>query len=170
MLQLPGNDFIGQRQLSMITTGSPKSKIFASTNYEVGRVGATVRYTRFGEVSMYDFNFGAPDGSALDEGVYYLTFRPKSVTDVILTYKPGKGFLLALGAQNIFNVLPDNTTQAALNGHPPVGFSSYNAYSLQKYGQPSYMPFDHDILPYHSVQMGANGAFFYLKASYSLGL
>ncbi|RZK24784.1 MAG: TonB-dependent receptor [Hymenobacter sp.] len=164
---LPGNDFIGQRQLSMITTGSPKNKVFGSATYEQGRFGATVRYTRFGEVSMYDFNF-----DALEEGTYYLTFRPKSVTDLILTYKPAKGFLLALGAQNIFNVLPDNTSQAALNGHPPVGFSSYaayNAYFLQTHGYANNLPYDHDILPYHAVQMGANGAFFYLKASYSLG-
>jgi iron complex outermembrane receptor protein len=151
----------------MITTGSPKSKIFASATYERGRLGATVRYTRFGEVSMYDFNF-----DALDEGVSYLTFRPKAVTDIILTYKPAKNFLLALGAQNIFNVLPDNTSQAALNGHPPVGFSSYaayNAYFLKAHGYANNLPYDRDILPYHAVQMGANGAFFYLKASYSLG-
>ena len=166
--QLPGNDYIGQRQLSLITSGSPKSKIFASAGYELGRFGATVRYTRFGEVAFYDFNF-----DSFDEGVSYLRFRPKSVTDLIVTYKPAKGVLLALGGQNIFNVLSDNISQAALNGHPPVGFSSYaayNAYFQQKYGYPSNLPYDHDILPYQSVQMGASGAFFYLKASYSLGL
>lgn len=165
---LPGNDFIGQRQLSLITSGNPKSKIFTSASFEQGRLGATVRYTRFGEVSFYDFNF-----SSLDEGSYFFVFRPKSVTDVILTYKPAKGVLLALGAQNIFNVLTDNTMQAAANGHPPVGFSSsaaYDAYFLKTYGTPNYQPYDHDILPYQSMQMGANGAFFYLKASYSLGL
>ena len=60
-----------------------------------------------------------------------------------------------------------------LNGHPPVGFQTnaqYNAYFQQQYGIPNYMPYDHDILPYQSVPMGANGAFCYLKASYSLGL
>ncbi|MEJ7662925.1 MAG: hypothetical protein WKG07_26915 [Hymenobacter sp.] len=120
---IAGNDFIGQRQLSLITSGSPKSKIFASATYEQGRLGATVRYTRFGQVSFYDYNF-----NGLDEGAYFFVFRPKSVTDLILTYKPAKGVLLALGAQNIFNVLTDNLNQAALNGHPPVGFASNAAY------------------------------------------
>ena len=163
-----GNDFIGQRQLSLLTSGSPKSKIFASATYEQGRLGATVRYTRFGQVSFYDYNF-----NGLDEGAYFFVFRPKSVTDLILTYKPAKGVLLALGAQNVFNVLTDNLNQAALNGHPPVGFASnaaYDAYFLKTYGTANYLPYDHDILPYQAVQMGSNGAFFYLKASYSLGL
>ena len=161
------NDFIGQRQLSLITTGSPKSKVLASVGYEGDKFGATLRYTRFGEVSAYDFNF---DG--LEEGSYYMVFSPKAVTDLILTYQPTSGLALALGAQNVFNVRPDNVMQAARNGRPPEGFASmeaYNAYFLQKYGRPSNVPSDYDILPYQAVQMGANGAFFYLKASYTLG-
>ncbi|RZK86961.1 MAG: TonB-dependent receptor, partial [Hymenobacter sp.] len=119
------NDFIGQRQLSLITTGNPKSKVFASASYEQGHLGATLRYTRFGEVSFYDFNF-----DALDEGAYFFVFRPKSVTDIILTYRPAKGILLAAGVQNLFNTLTDNISQAAANGRPPVGFATaadYNA-------------------------------------------
>jgi len=165
--EIVSNNFIGQRQLSLLTEGSPKSKVLASVAYEGAKLGATVRYTRFGQVASYDFNF---DG--LEEGAYYLVFSPKSVTDVILTYKPTKALLLALGAQNVFNVRPDNVTQAARNGHAPDGFASieaYNAYFQQTYGRPSNLPSDHDIFPYNMVQMGANGAFFYLKASYSFG-
>lgn len=165
---IAGNDFIGQRQLSLITTGTPKSKLFASAGYERGHLGGTVRYTRFGQVSFYDYNF-----DALDEGAYFFVFRPRSVTDLILTYRPTRGLLLAAGVQNLFNTLPDNLSQAAQNGHPPVGFATqadYNAYFQQKYGVPSYLPYDHDIVPYQAVQQGANGTFFYLKASYSFGL
>jgi iron complex outermembrane receptor protein len=165
--EIAGNNFIGQRQLSLITTGSPKSKMLGSVGYEGRKLGATVRYTRFGEVAAYDFNF---DG--LDEGSYYLVFSPKSVTDLILTYKVTKGLMLAAGAQNLFNVRPDDLLQAAQNGHAPDGFASmaaYQAYFQQTNGTPSTTPYDHDILPNHMVQMGANGAFFYLKASYSFG-
>lgn len=165
---IAGNDFIGQRQLSLITTGSPKSKIFASASYEQGRLGGTVRYTRFGQVSFYDYNF---DG--FDEGAYFFTFRPKSVVDLIATYRPAKGILLAAGVQNLFNTLTDNISQAAQNGHPPVGFATmadYNAYFQRQNGYPSYTPYDHDVVPHQAVQMGANGTFFYLKASYSFGL
>ncbi|MBJ6107749.1 TonB-dependent receptor [Hymenobacter sp. BT523] len=165
--EIAGNNFIGQRQLSLITTGSPKSKLLASVGYESVKWGATARYTRFGQVASYDFNF---DG--LEEGSYYLVFSPKSVTDLILTYKPTKGLTLAAGAQNLFNVRPDNLLQAAKNGHAPDGFASaadYQAYYLKTYGSPSTTPYDHDILPHHMVQMGANGAFFYLKATYAFG-
>ncbi|MBF9221499.1 TonB-dependent receptor [Hymenobacter ruricola] len=165
--EIAGNNFIGQRQLSLITTGSPKSKILGSVGYEGVKLGLTARYTRFGEVASYDFNF---DG--LDEGGYYLVFSPKAVTDLILSYKVTKGLLLAAGAQNLFNVRPDDLLQAAKNGHAPDGFASmadYQAYYLKTNGTPSTTPYDHDILPYHMVQMGTNGAFFYLKASYSFG-
>ncbi|MBF9142837.1 TonB-dependent receptor [Hymenobacter properus] len=165
---ITGNNFIGQRQLSLITTGSPKSKILASVGYEGRKLGATARYTRFGQVSFYDFNF---DG--LDEGAYYLVFSPKSVTDLILTYKPAKNLMLAAGAHNLFNVRPDDLLQAAQNGHAPDGFASMAAYqqyfAQQNGGAVSTTPYDHDILPYQMVQMGANGAFFYLKASYGFG-
>jgi iron complex outermembrane receptor protein len=166
---IAGNDFIGQRQLSLITTGSPKSKVLASIGYDGNKLGATVRYTRFGEVSFYDFNF---DG--YEEGSYFLTFSPKSVTDLIVTYKPTRSLLLALGGQNIFNVRSDNSTQAARNGHAPAGYSSmeeYNAaFPALHGGIQSNLPSDRDILPYQIVQMGASGAFFYLKASYNFGL
>ena len=162
------NNFIGQRQLSLLTVGSPASKMLASIGYEGDKLGATVRLTRFGEVASYDFNF---DG--LEEGSYFLVFSPKAVTDLILTYKPTKALLLALGAQNVFNVRPDNVMKAARNGRAPDGFASmeaYNAYFLQTYGRPSNVPSDYDIFPYNMVQMGANGAFFSLKASYSFGI
>ncbi|MDO7851015.1 TonB-dependent receptor [Hymenobacter convexus] len=166
--EIAGNNFIGQRQLSLITTGSPKSKILGSVGYEGAKWSVTARYTRFGQVSFYDFNF---DG--LEEGAYYFVFRPKAITDFILTYKPAKGLLLAVGAHNLFNVRPDDLLQAARNGHAPDGFASmqaYQAYYAQQHGGAvSTTPYDHDILPYQVVQMGLNGAFFYLKASYSFG-
>lgn len=163
-----GNAYIGQRELSLVTTGSPRSKVFASLGYEGNKLGGTVRYTRFGEVGFYDFNF---DG--FDEGAYFLRFSPKSVTDIILTYKAGSKILLSLGAQNIFNVLPDDVIQAAKNGFAPGGltFEQYEAAFPGLHGGiPSYLPSDRDILPYQAVQMGARGSFFYLKASYALGL
>jgi len=166
---IASNDFIGQRQLSLITTGSPRSKMLATVGFEGNKFGATLRATRFGEVSMYDYNF-----ENFEEGSYFFVFSPKTVTDLILTYKATKGLLLALGANNVFNVRPDDVITAAKNGRAPQGYSSMAEYEAAfpalHGGVPSYLPSDRDIFPYQMVQMGANGTFVYLKASYSFGL
>ncbi len=168
-----GNNFVGQRELSLLTTGSPRSKLIGKLSYEGGKLGGQVSITRFGQVAFYDFNF---DG--LGEGAYLLVFKPKTATDLLLTYQATKGLLLAAGAHNVFNVRPDNIDTAADNGHAPEGIpapfnrdrASANAYLSTKYGSTVSLPYDHDILPYQAVQMGARGAFFFLKASYRFGL
>ena len=170
---IAGNNFIGQRELSLLTTGSPTSKLIGTLGYDGNKLGGQVRVTRYGQVSFYDFNF---DG--LEEGAYYLVFKPKTSTDLQLTYSVTKGLLLAGGARNVFNVRPDNVNTAADNGHAPDGVpapfnqsrAATNAYLSAQHNQNISLPSDHDILPYQAVQMGANGAFFYLKASYSFGL
>ena len=171
---IAGNNFVGQRELSLLTTGSPKSKLIGTLGYDGNKLGGQVSLTRFGQVSFYDFNF---DG--LKEGSYFLVFKPQTVTDLLLTYHATKGLLLALGARNVFNVRPDDINAAADNGHAPDGVPApYNrsratssAYLSAQYPDKNIsLPYDHDILPYQAVQMGANGAFFYLKASYSFGL
>ncbi|SHJ12557.1 iron complex outermembrane recepter protein [Hymenobacter daecheongensis DSM 21074] len=171
--KLAGNDFIGQRELSLLTMGSPRSKMIATLGYEGNKLGGQVRATRFGQVSFYDFNF-----NGLEEGSSYLIFRPKTSIDLLLTYKATKGLLLAAGAQNVFSVRPDDINTAADNGHAPDGVpaphnrsrTAANAYLSDKYGYNISLPYDHDILPYQMVQTGLNGAFFYLKASYTFGL
>ena len=165
-------NFVDQRPLSMLQTGSPKSKIFTSVALEMGKFTLQPRLTRFGEVAYYDYNYGL-----LEEGGYFLRFTPKYVTDLIVTYRPTKGFTMTLGANNVFNVLPDNKKQAATNGHIPD--AAYNTASTTTAQFESafrarngslFMPYDFDTIPYESVQMGYNGAFFYLKAAYTLGL
>lgn len=169
---ITGNDFIGQRELTLLTTSSPKSKLIGTLGYEGTKLGGQVRLTRFGQVSFYDFNF-----NGLGEGAYFLVFQPKTSTDVLVNYRATNGLLLAAGVQNVFNVRPDDSNTAADNGHAPDGVPAQfrhdregaNAYLTAKYGYSISLPYDHDILPYQMVQMGANGVFFYLKASYSFG-
>ena len=169
---IASNNFVGQRELSLLTTGSPRSKLIGTLGYDGNKLGGQISLTRFGQVSFYDFNF-----NGLEEGAYLLVFKPKTVTDLLLTYHATKGLLLALGARNVFNVRTDDVTTAADNGQAPLGVpapynqsrSAANAYLSAKYGYNISLPSDHDILPYQAVQMGANGAFFYLKASYSFG-
>ncbi|OON70640.1 hypothetical protein B0919_01060 [Hymenobacter sp. CRA2] len=166
---LPGNDYIDQRQLSLIETGNPNSKIILNTGYEVGKFNVLLRNVYFGQVKTYDFNF-----DPLEEGSVYMVFRPKTSTDLLVTFKPAKAVMLTAGVNNLLDVYPDDTYTAAYkNGRPPVGFKSFadfNSYFENKYGRPSNLPYDFDILPYQSQQMSFNGRFFYLKAAYTIGL
>ncbi|WP_201983666.1 TonB-dependent receptor [Hymenobacter rubidus] len=165
-------NFVDQRPLSMLQTGNPKSKIFASASLEMGKLTVQPRLTRFGEVAYYDNNFGL-----LEEGGYFLRFTPKYVTDLIVSYHPSKAFMLTVGANNVFNVLPDNKKQAAANGHipdaayntPTTTVAQFESAFRARHGS-LFMPYDFDTIPYEAVQMGFNGAFFYLKAAYTLGL
>ncbi|SNR88249.1 TonB-dependent receptor [Hymenobacter mucosus] len=160
--------YLDPRQLSLLTTGSPAAKVLLSVEYQTGKVGAQLRNTYFGEVAYYDNNF-----EGWDFGSYYLVFRPKVVTDLMLTYKPTAGLQLTGGASNLLNVLPDNLRQAAANGRPPQGFATtaeFEAYFRRTYNRTPSFPYNRDIAPYQSVQMGTAGAFFYLKAAYTLGL
>lgn len=166
---LPGNDYVDQRQLSLIETGNPKSKIILNTGYEIGKLNVLLRNVYFGSLHTYDFNF-----DPLDEGSVYMSFRPKTSTDLIVTFKPTKALLLTAGVNNLLNVYPDNIYTAAYkNGRPPVGFKTFdefNRYFETKYGRPSNLPYDFDILPYQSQQMSFNGRFYFLKAVYAVGL
>ena len=165
-------NFVDQRPLSMLETGNPKSKLFASVALEIGKFTLQPRLTRFGEVAYYDYNYGL-----LEEGGYFLRFTPKYVTDLLVTYRPTRAFAFTLGGNNLFNVLPDNKKQAAANGHIPD--AAYNTASttpaqfeaaFRARNGGLFMPYDFDTIPYEAVQMGFNGAFFYLKAAYTLGL
>ena len=166
------SNYVDQRPLSLLETGTPKSKLFAAAALEMGKFTVQPRLTRFGEVAYYDNNFGL-----LQEGGYFLRFTPKYVTDLILSYRPSKAFTVTLGANNLFNVLPDNKKQAAANGHipdaayntPTSTVAQFESTFRARHGS-LFMPYNFDTVPYDAVQMGFNGAFFYLKAAYTLGL
>ncbi|WP_345115966.1 TonB-dependent receptor [Hymenobacter algoricola] len=165
----PNTNYVDPRQLSLIETGSPKSKLLLSLGYELGKLNVLVRNTYFGQVSYFDTNTDA----ANDFGSYYLQFNPRTVTDLMVGYKPLKSLGLTAGVNNLFNVFPNTVSEAARNGRPPGGFASvevFNAYYQARFGKPSNLPEGRDIFPYNPVQMGFNGTFVYLKAAYTLGL
>ena len=166
----PTTNYVDPRQLSLIETGNPASKILLSLNYTRGKLGVGLRNTYFGRVQYYDV---APDPAVYDFGGYLLVFRPRTVTDLLVSYQATKGLSVTLGAQNLLNVKPNTLDQAASNGQAPGGFASRSAFeqSFQnRFGASSPFPTNRDVYPYAPVQMGPNGAFVYLKAVYSLGL
>ena len=166
----PTTNYIDPRQLSLIETGIPASKILLGLNYTQGKLGVGLRNTYFGEVSYYDV---APDPTVYDFGGFLLVFKPRVVTDLLVSYQATKGLGLTLGAQNLLNVKPNTLDEAATNGQAPGGFASraqFEQYFQSRFASPSPFPSNRDVYPYAPVQMGFNGAFLYLKAVYNFGV
>jgi len=93
--------------------GQPKNKVSANVNWKLGRFGATLRATRYGEVlspgtvAAFDFELGAKTTVDL-EGRFAVT--PK--------------LTLALGADNVFDQYPE-TLPPSLNTTGNTPFSTY---------------------------------------------
>ena len=165
----PTTNYIDPRQLSLIETGNPASKILFGLNYTTGKLGLGLRNTYFGEVSYYDT---APD-PVYGFGGYLLVFKPRVATDLTVSFQATKALGLTLGAQNLLNVKPSTIDEAATNGTAPGGFSSragFEQYFQNRYGIASPFPTNRDVYAYAPVQMGYSGAFVYLKAVYNFGL
>ncbi|MGY3088086.1 iron complex outermembrane receptor protein [Hymenobacter sp. UYAg731] len=166
----PTTNYIDPSQLSLIETGNPASKILLGVNYNLGKFGVGLRNTYFGEVKYYDV---APDPTVYNFGGYLLVFKPRTVTDLLVSYQPAKALTLTLGAQNLFNVKPNTIDEAASNGVAPGGFTSrseFERFFQNRFGYPSPFPTNRDVYAYAPVQMGFNGAFLYLKAVYNFGI
>jgi len=166
----PSTNYIDPRQLSLIETGSPKTKAVLGLNYTRGKLGLGLRNTYFGEVSYYDV---APDPTVYDFGSYLLVFKPRATTDVLVSFQATKTLGLTLGAQNVLNVKPNTIDEAASNGEAPGGFSSraqFEQYFQNRFGYASPFPTNRDVYAYAPVQMGYTGTFVYLKAVYNLGI
>ena len=94
-------------QVGLIEHGQPKNNILLTANLTVDAFGLNLHNQRFGEVSQFNLD------PALDQ-----TFSAKWVTDVDVSYKLLQRFRLALGANNLFDVYPDEWKDwsAGVNG------------------------------------------------------
>ncbi len=113
----PANDLaftlFDRQQRSRIETAQPKSKINLTVTYSLKHWDFLLRSVRFGEV-QYVNNLD-PASKRKSDGFYFndvglgtdQTFRPKIVTDLVITYKFGYGITLSVGGNNIFDIYPD---------------------------------------------------------------
>jgi iron complex outermembrane receptor protein len=90
-----------------IECGQPKDSLRLSGDWKRGAWGANARAARYGEYCSFTLGTASqPDQ----------TFEAKWLTDLELSYKQ-EHFTLALGAQNVFNTLPDrNITLNSFSG------------------------------------------------------
>ncbi|RST31357.1 TonB-dependent receptor [Sphingomonas ginkgonis] len=96
---IPGLVLFGRQESLRIEQGQPRSKLNGSLDYDAGRLGGTIRATRYGKV------LGAGSEPFLD-----VPLSAKTITDLEVRFKPfgGDRLVLALGGNNIFDVYPDN--------------------------------------------------------------
>lgn len=150
--------------------GQPRDNFSFSTAWDIRNLSFLARAVRYGEVSVvpftsattaqidaltpgYDVEFrpavpGTVGGTTANRQVIQ-TFGAKWLTDLDLTWRYNRNLTLSIGANNVFDVYPDENIRSkvvnnvAFNGNDNVGIFPYNAVS----------PF------------GFNGAFYYTKLS-----
>lgn len=141
-----GNFLFNRQDSARLTLAQPKSKISLTGNYRVGKFGAVLRFTRFGEVITYD-----PANPLLDE-----TFRPKIVTDLSVSYRVFRNLTATLGANNILDVYPDKLKQVFPPTPTRFGTAVLDNSSFGRF-----------IYSRNATQFGFNGGYYFLNLSAS---
>jgi iron complex outermembrane recepter protein len=125
------DDYFGPDQQSLIETNYPKSKHTLSFNYATEKWNLLVRNIYWGEVTRNGFPFGVVQ-----------EHKSKVTTDIAFSIKFFRALSLTIGANNIFDVFPDE-----------------QAYENSYFG----------VFKYAPVQMGMLGSFYYGRVNFSFG-
>jgi iron complex outermembrane recepter protein len=125
-----------RQQYALIESYLPKSKWNLSAAYSSGKFDVTLRTVRFGETQ---FRNVADPGAKKVDGTYWntqfyrgtngdafidQTFSALWITDLVVGYHLSKSLYASVGANNIFDVYPDQIFIDIRNG---VGSIDYNA-------------------------------------------
>jgi iron complex outermembrane recepter protein len=113
----------GRVERGRIEEGQPCDNILGSATYELKRFTAVARTQRFGEVTSR---------STLGSEYLDQTFSAKWVTDVSAAYKLDRRLTVSVGADNAFDVYPDQNNVpggAAVSGNSNFGIFPYSGFS-----------------------------------------
>lgn len=119
------DDYFGPDQQSLIESNYPKSKHIFTIDLNIKKFNFLVRNTYWGEVTRNGFPFGEVQ-----------VHKGKITTDLEAAYKITSSLSLSAGANNVFDVFPDQ-----------------QVYSNSYFG----------VFKYAPVQMGVMGTFYYAK-------
>ena len=131
MSGLNQDDYFGPDQQSLIETNYPKSKHTLGLNYGTEKWNFLLRNIYWGEVTRNGFPFGVVQ-----------THKSKLTTDVAASVKFFQALSITLGANNIFDIFPDE-----------------QVYDNSYFG----------VFKYAPVQMGMLGAFYYMRLNLTIG-
>ncbi len=112
--------YFNREDQSRIEVASPQSKISATLNYKIGRVGLMLRAVNFGKVTYLDPSINPDDptkfpANAFNSGALETLdqeFSPKTVVDASLSLRVLKGVTVTVGANNLFDTYQDVHTHS----------------------------------------------------------
>ena len=141
----------GRVERGRIERGQPRNSVTLSLNYPRDRLGINLNNRRFGEVSV----FGAidPDTATGPAALRTLdqTFDASWITDLDVSFRLRSGLTLAVGANNLFDVYPEENFQRTDAQRAAGAQDNSNA----------------GIFPYNGVSpFGFNGAFYYVRFNF----
>ncbi|GAA4011143.1 TonB-dependent receptor [Hymenobacter fastidiosus] len=88
------DDFFGPREQAFVKASAPPSKINLTFDYKVSKWGALLRFVRFDNVTLLDFD-NAP-----------MKYKSRVTTDLTLSYSLTDHLQLAVGSSNLLNRYP----------------------------------------------------------------
>lgn len=108
----PSNSLFDRNELIRLELGQPRTNLNLMAQYNVGKFAAMVRSMRFGEVTVVN-QIGVPQLDQVTSGLF--------VTDIDLGYEIVQGLRLAVGANNVFDVMPQEwTLWQSIPQHPSL--------------------------------------------------
>ncbi|MGA1354872.1 MAG: TonB-dependent receptor plug domain-containing protein, partial [Candidatus Limnocylindrus sp.] len=106
--------------------GQPESSIQTSFNYTKGKYDVVLRVNRFGEYKTY-----SSSNPVLDQ-----QYAGKIITDLEFSVRAARGYVWAIGANNLFDIYPERSLQPNSNngifqysGQSPFGFDGRYVYT-----------------------------------------
>ena len=139
------SELFGIRDRSIIEEWQPKSRFTLSGLYQLDRLSASVMVHRYGSYSVTS-----------DDGSVKQKFDPQYVTDVQLSYNFGPFGMFKLGANNLFDVTPDEDMIDTARGGRIID------------SQGNLIVDSPDVFTYsrRSAPFGFNGGFYYVAFEY----
>jgi iron complex outermembrane receptor protein len=143
-----GNPLFDRGEIVRFELGQPRTNLNIMLNYNVGKFAAMFRTMRFGEVTVVN-QIPVPQLDQVTSGLF--------VSDIDLSYEVLPGLRLAVGSNNVFDVMPQewirwNTTNAASVPQSAVAAGRY----------PNPVPFPDGVPANQGI--GTNGTVFIFPA------
>lgn len=173
----PANDLktllFDRQQRARIEVGQPKAKVNLTANYSIAKIDFLARAVYFGKVTS--LNATDPYAKSSVSGVYWndvafgadQTFGAKITTDVVFTYKPVAALAVSIGANNLFDIYPDQVyvdprNSAALVYANPVAVAQTTVKGIGGYTAGRDQSNRGRFL-YNANQFGFNGRFLFAR-------
>jgi iron complex outermembrane recepter protein len=130
------NLLFDRQQQSRIEVWQPKNKINLSFGYTLDKLNVTLRMVRFGEtkyVHNFDTEAKKADGTfwntlytrdATGAALIDQTFKAVIISDLVVSYGLSDALTLSLGANNLFDVYPDQIYIDPRNAYGSVDYSA----------------------------------------------